>query len=44
MAEHASGSKYAPGTYVKHPPSALEMASRYIREWDEKRIAKREKN
>jgi len=43
MAEHASGSKYIPGTYVKHRPSAPEKASRYIREWDEKRIEKREK-
>jgi cytidylate kinase len=38
MAEHASGSKYIPGTYVKHRPSAPEMASRYVREWDEKRL------
>jgi len=43
MAEHASGSKYVPGTYVKHRPSAPEKASRYIREWDEKRIEKRGK-
>jgi cytidylate kinase len=43
MAEHASGSKSIPGTYVKHRPSASEMAYRYIREWDEKRIEKAEK-
>jgi cytidylate kinase len=43
MAEHASGSKYIPGTYAKHLPSAPERASRYIREWDEKRIEKRGK-
>jgi hypothetical protein len=43
MAEHESGSKYIPGTYVKHRPSASEMASRYVREWDEKRIEKRGK-
>src|SRR5512137_2177116 len=36
MAEHSSGSKYVPGTYVKHRPSAPEMAGKYIREWDEK--------
>ena len=42
MAEQASGSKYVPGTYVKHRPSAPEKASKYIREWDEKRIEKRE--
>lgn len=41
MGEHASGSKYIPGTYAKYRPSAPEMASRYIREWDEKRIEKR---
>ena len=40
MAEHASGSKYVPGTYVRHRPSAAERASRYVREWDEKRIEK----
>jgi len=43
MAEHASGSKYVPGTYVKHRPSAPEKANKYIREWDEKRIEKRGK-
>jgi cytidylate kinase len=43
MAEHASGSKYIPGTYAKHRPDAPEMASRYIREWDEKRIEERVK-
>jgi cytidylate kinase len=44
MAAHASDSKYVPGTtYPKHRRSAPEMASRYVREWDEKRIEKREK-
>jgi hypothetical protein len=43
MAERASDSKYIPGTYVKHKPSAPEMATRYVREWDEKRIEKRGK-
>jgi cytidylate kinase len=43
MAEYASGSKYVPGTYAKHRPSAPEMATRYIREWDEKRIDRKAK-
>jgi hypothetical protein len=44
MAAHASDSKYIPGTpYPKRRRSASEMASRYVREWDEKRIEKREK-
>jgi hypothetical protein len=43
MAAHASDSKYIPGTYPKQRRSAPEMASRYVREWDEKRIEKREK-
>jgi cytidylate kinase len=43
MAEHASGSKYVPGTYVKHRPSAPEMAGKYIREWEEKRLERKPK-
>lgn len=43
MAEHASGSKFIPGTYAKHRPSATEMANRYIREWDEKRLDRKAK-
>lgn len=35
----AGGSiKYIPGTHVKKRPDAAELASRYIREWDEKRL------
>jgi len=33
---------YTPGTYAKARLSAAEMADRYIREWDEKRISKPE--
>ena len=44
MAAHANDSKYIPGTtYPKQRRSAPEMASRYVREWDEKRIEKRGK-
>jgi len=44
MAAHASDSKYIPGTtYPKRRRSAPEMANRYVREWDEKRIEKRGK-
>jgi len=43
MAENTGGSKYIPGTYVKHRPSASEKANRYVREWDEKRIEKKGK-
>ena len=38
MAERVTGSKYVPGTYAKQRPSAAERATRYVREWDEKRI------
>jgi hypothetical protein len=43
LATHANDSKYFPGT--THPNrrvSAAEMATRYVREWDEKRMGKRE--
>jgi cytidylate kinase len=43
MAERASGSKFVPGTYAKPRPSAPEMASRYVREWDEKRLDRKAK-
>jgi hypothetical protein len=43
MAERASGSKYVPGTYATPRPSAPEMANRYIREWDEKRLDRKVK-
>ena len=39
MKVYMGGAKYTPGTYAKARPSAAEMADRYIREWDEKRIA-----
>src|SRR5512136_683148 len=43
MAERASGSKYIQGPDVKHRPSASEKANRYIREWEEKRRDRKEK-
>jgi Cytidylate kinase-like family len=43
MAAPASDSKYVPGTYPGRRRSAPEMASRYVREWDENRLEKRGK-
>ncbi len=34
------GASYTPGTYARGRSSAAELADRYIREWDERRIAK----
>lgn len=33
---------YTPGTYARSKPNAAELANRYIREWDEKRITQKE--
>lgn len=41
MAEHAGGSKKVPGLYAQLRPSAPEMANRYVREWDEKRLERK---
>ena len=41
MSPNASGSKFIPGTYAKRRPSAPELANRYIREWDEKRLERK---
>lgn len=44
MAGHTSGSKFVPGgTYPKPKPSASELASRYVREWEEKRLERKPK-
>ncbi|MGE5842961.1 MAG: cytidylate kinase family protein, partial [Deltaproteobacteria bacterium] len=42
MAGHTSGSKFVPGgTYPKPKPSVSELASRYVREWEEKRLERK---
>jgi hypothetical protein len=38
MTVQAGDSKYVPGTYPGRRRSASELASRYVREWDEKRL------
>lgn len=38
MAVHTSGSRYVPGTYPKRRLSAPELADRYVREWNERRV------
>jgi cytidylate kinase len=43
MAAHASDSKYIPGTYPRRGRSAPDLASKYVREWDQKRLEKRGK-
>ena len=42
MKVYIGGAKYTPGAYAKSRPSAAELADRYIREWDEKRLAEKE--
>jgi hypothetical protein len=41
MAANGGDSKYVPGTYPGRRRSVSEMASRYVREWDAKRLEKR---
>jgi cytidylate kinase len=43
MVEHTKESKYVPGTYAKPKPSVSELASRYVREWEEKRLERKPK-
>ena len=38
MKVHAEDVKYVPGTYAKKRPGAAEIAGRYIREWEERRL------
>ncbi|MDZ7697979.1 MAG: cytidylate kinase-like family protein [Deltaproteobacteria bacterium] len=42
MKVYIGDAKYMPGAYAKSRPSAAELADRYIREWDEKRLAEKE--
>lgn len=44
MAAHPGDSKYIPGTYPKRKRSAAEIASGYVREWDEARVEKKGKD
>lgn len=43
MRVRSEGTKYVPGTYAKQRPDAAELAGKYIREWDEKRLGAKEK-
>ncbi len=43
MTTNIGNVKYTPGSYAKTRSGAAELAGRYIREWDEKRIGKEEK-
>ncbi|MEW6669099.1 MAG: cytidylate kinase-like family protein [Thermodesulfobacteriota bacterium] len=38
MAARSEASKYVPGIYPKSGPDAAEMAAKYVREWDQKRL------
>ncbi len=43
MPYYIKGVEYVPGMYVKHRPSAAEMAEQHIREWEQKRLKIEEK-
>lgn len=43
MAVHIEGVKYVPGTYAKKRPDAAQLASRYIKEWDARRLEMKDK-
>jgi cytidylate kinase len=43
MATRETDSKYIPGTYPRRGRSATELASKYVREWDERRLEKKGK-
>jgi cytidylate kinase len=43
MVEHTGESKHVPGTYAKPKPNVSELASRYVREWEEKRFERKPK-
>jgi cytidylate kinase len=38
MAKYTEPLKYVPGTYARQTPDAANLANRYIREWDDKRL------
>ncbi|MFH1242077.1 MAG: cytidylate kinase-like family protein [Pseudomonadota bacterium] len=38
MIVYMDGEKYVPGTYARKRPDAAQLASRFIKEWDEKRL------
>ena len=41
MTTYMGDTEYTPGTYGKTRPNAAELADRYIREWEEKRLTKK---
>jgi Cytidylate kinase-like family len=43
MATRESDSRYIPGMYPRRGRSASELANKYVREWDERRLGKRGK-
>jgi cytidylate kinase len=44
MAKYTELLKYVPGTYATPRPDAADLANRYIREWDEKRLEQKAKS
>ena len=38
MTTHSNASKHIPGIYPRTRPDAAEMAAKYVREWDQKRL------